>query len=90
MVSAACVIEGGGQIKAADMSLVRSNITSGKPDHGNRTVNVAIAIAVAVLVVLALLGMNVIALAALALMSLGAILIAADWRVTDKPFVMLV
>ncbi len=72
------------------MSLMRSDIPSAKSHHGHRTVNAAIAIVVAVLAVLALLGMNVVALAALALVGLGAILIAADWRVTDDPFVMLV
>jgi len=72
------------------MSATQSNIGPEEMNDGNRTVNAAIAIVVAALAVLALFGTSVLILAPLALMGLGSILILADWRVTNEPFVMLV
>jgi dolichol kinase len=71
------------------MSMLQSEIKSGRKEAARSVAGTATAIAVAALAILALLGTHVGVIAILALLVLGTILILNDRSITVEPHIML-
>jgi hypothetical protein len=72
-----------------EMSMLQSEIKSGRKEAARSVAGTATAIAVAALAILALLGTHVGVIAMVALLVLGTILILNDRSITVEPHIML-
>jgi hypothetical protein len=77
------------QSQDVEMSMLQSEIKSGRKEAARSLAGTAIAIAVATLAILALVGTHVGVIAMVALLVLGSILILNDRSITVEPHIML-